>query len=102
MAASALVLQLLMVGQRVLITNIRLFAVQSFLLAGIAMLFLPGQGVLTILLGISLMDFPGKRRLEARIVGQRLVFETVNSLRARFGKPAFVLAPAGTSKEESA
>jgi hydrogenase-4 component E len=36
MAASALVLQFLMVGQRVLMTNIRLFAVQSFLLAGIA------------------------------------------------------------------
>ena len=30
-----------------------------FLLAGFAMLFLPGQGLLTMLIGISLMDFPG-------------------------------------------
>jgi len=67
-----------------------------FLLAGLSMLVLPGQGLLTILIGISLMDFPGKRRLEARIVGQPLVFGAVNSLRARFGKPAFVLAPEGT------
>jgi hypothetical protein len=64
-----------------------------FLLAGVSMLLLPGQGLLTILIGISLLDFPGKRRLEARIIGQRRIFGAVNSLRARFGKPAFVLAP---------
>jgi Putative transmembrane protein (PGPGW) len=63
----------------------------SFLLAGIAMLVLPGQGVLTILIGISLLDFPGKQRLEARIIGQRTVLHAVNSLRARFGKPPLVL-----------
>jgi len=63
-----------------------------FLLAGLSMLILPGQGVLTILIGISLLDFPGKRRLEARIVGQRTVFGVVNSLRAKFGKPPFVIA----------
>src|SRR5919197_5810008 len=32
-----------------------------FVLAGILMLFLPGQGILTLLIGISLIDFPGKR-----------------------------------------
>ena len=32
-----------------------------FLVAGFAMLFLPGQGLLTMLIGISLMDFPRKR-----------------------------------------
>jgi hydrogenase-4 component E len=36
MAAAMLVVQFLMVGQRDLTTNVRLFAVQSFLLAGIA------------------------------------------------------------------
>ena len=35
-----------------------------FLLAGMAMLVLPGQGILTMVIGISLLDFPGKRRLE--------------------------------------
>lgn len=63
-----------------------------FFLAGVSMLVLPGQGVLTILIGISLMDFPGKRRLEAWIIGRPLVLNAVNSLRARFGKPPFVLA----------
>jgi hypothetical protein len=64
----------------------------AFLLAGLAMLVLPGQGVLTLLIGISLLDFPGKRRLEARIIGQPKVFSAVNSLRAKFKKPPFVLA----------
>lgn len=63
------------------------------LLAGIAMLVLPGQGVLTILMGISLMDFPKKRLLEAKLIGQPLVFSGINRLRARFRKPPLTLAP---------
>ena len=64
-----------------------------FLLAGLSMLILPGQGVLTILIGISLLDFPGKQQLEARIIGQRTVLNTVNTLRGKFGRPPLVLAP---------
>jgi len=64
-----------------------------FLLAGIAMLVLPGQGVLTIVMGISLMDFPKKRLLEAKLIGQPLVISNVNRLRARFGKPPLTIAP---------
>jgi len=63
------------------------------LLAGVAMLVLPGQGVLTILIGVSLMDFPRKRDLEARLIGERHVFSGVNKLRARFHKPPFELSP---------
>src|SRR5262245_10977606 len=36
--------------------------------AGIVMLFGPGQGVLTILIGVMLLNFPGKRRLERWLV----------------------------------
>jgi hypothetical protein len=51
----------------------------------------PGQGVLTILLGIMLLDFPGKRTLEARIVSQPRVLRAINALRARFDKPPLLL-----------
>ena len=51
----------------------------------------PGQGVLTILLGIMLLDFPGKRALEARIVSSPRVYGAVNALRARFGRPPLML-----------
>jgi hypothetical protein len=51
----------------------------------------PGQGILTILLGIMLLDFPGKRDLEYRLVSQPRVFNTINKLRHRFGKDSLVL-----------
>ena len=64
-----------------------------FLLAGIAMLFLPGQGLLTMLIGISLMDFPGKRQLEAKLVGQPTLLSVINAMRQKLGKPPLILAP---------
>ena len=64
-----------------------------FLLAGFLMLFLPGQGVLTMLIGISMLDFPGKRKIEAKLIGQPTVLSVINSMRKRRGKPPLVLAP---------
>jgi hypothetical protein len=57
-----------------------------FLLVGIALLFLPGQGILTILIGVSLLDFPGKRYCERKIVGLPAVLKAINALRAKYGK----------------
>ena len=51
----------------------------------------PGQGILTILLGIMLLDFPGKYRLERRIVRARRVNRFVNRLRIRCGRRRFRL-----------
>ena len=63
-----------------------------FLLAGFAMLFLPGQGVLTMLIGVSLMDFPRKRELEAKMVSQPTLLGVINAMRRRFDKPPLTLA----------
>ena len=51
----------------------------------------PGQGILTILLGIMLLDFPGKRTLEYKLVSRPKVLSTINKLRHRFGKARLVL-----------
>lgn len=51
----------------------------------------PGQGILTILLGIMLLDFPGKRDLENKLVSRPQVLKTINKLRQRFGKPNLIL-----------
>jgi hypothetical protein len=64
-----------------------------FLIAGFLMLFLPGQGLLTMLIGISFMDFPRKRRLEARIVGQPALFNAINAMRHKFNKLPLTLSP---------
>jgi len=63
-----------------------------FVLAGFAMLFLPGQGVLTMLIGVSLVDFPGKRRLERKLVGRPAVLKTINMMRAKFDRPPLTVA----------
>jgi len=45
-----------------------------------------GQGFLTILLGLSLTDFPGKRTLELKLIRQPLISRTIASIRERAGK----------------
>jgi hypothetical protein len=51
----------------------------------------PGQGLLTILLGIMLLDFPGRERLEQKLLSKPAIVNTINRLRERFGKPPLVL-----------
>jgi Putative transmembrane protein (PGPGW) len=64
-----------------------------FLFAGFLMLFLPGQGILTMLIGVTMLDFPGKRKLEAKMIGQPAVLSTINNMRQKFGKPPLTIAP---------
>ena len=59
------------------------------LLAGIAMLFLPGQGLITIFLGCLLISFPGKRKLILFLVFRPEVQKSLNWLRNKGGKPPF-------------
>jgi hypothetical protein len=56
------------------------------LLAGVAMLILPGQGLLTLAIGLGLMNFPGKRSLIRRLIGRPRVLRTINQWRARAHK----------------
>ncbi|MHA7814902.1 MAG: PGPGW domain-containing protein [Pseudohaliea sp.] len=59
---------------------------------GVVMLFTPGQGVLTILAGLLLMNFPRKYRLERWLVQRPGVLRSLNWLRARRGKTPFRLS----------
>lgn len=53
------------------------------ILTGIVMLVLPGQGILTILVGVGLTDFPGKFMLERWFAQQPAVFNTMNWIREK-------------------
>jgi hypothetical protein len=74
-------------------------------LAGIAMLVLPGQGIATIVVGLLMMQFPGKRRLERKLVSIPPVLRAVNALRRRNGEADLILPspspmpPIGTHSE---
>lgn len=56
------------------------------LISGIIMLLIPGQGLLTMLIGVLLMDFPGKFRFERWLVQKKVVLNSINWLRKRRGK----------------
>ena len=51
----------------------------------------PGQGLLTVLLGIMLLDFPGRDRLEQKLLSKPSIVNTINKLRKRFEKPPLEL-----------
>ena len=47
----------------------------------------PGQGLVTLLVGVLLVDVPGRRRLERALVSREGLLAALNGLRARFGRP---------------
>jgi hypothetical protein len=57
------------------------------IIAGIGMLVLPGQGLLTLVVGLVLTDFPGKFRVERWLATRRPVWRSLNWLRRRAGRP---------------
>src|SRR2546429_482419 len=62
-------------------------------LAGVAMLVLPGQGLLTILIGFLMIDFPGKYRVEKWMVSRPRCLAALNWLRRRAGRAALRVSP---------
>jgi len=58
-------------------------------LLGLVMLLTPGQGLLTLMVGLLLMNFPGKYQLERWLVGRPGVLGALNWLRSRGGHEPF-------------
>ena len=51
----------------------------------------PGQGFLTILLGLIMLDIPGKRPVESWFIKKPSVLSAINKFRARYKKPPLIL-----------
>ena len=79
--------------KHLLLTGIKNVIGVLFVLAGVAMLVLPGQGLITILIGLMLMNFPGKYALERALISQKPLLAFVNRLRTRAGRPPIELSP---------
>ena len=60
------------------------------ILAGLAMLVLPGQGLVTLLIGLLLTNFPGKRRLICRLLQQPKILAFINRIRTAANRPPVV------------
>jgi hypothetical protein len=59
------------------------------LVAGILMLFLPGQGLITIVIALVLLSFPGKKSLFTLLIRQPQVQHSLDWLRKKTKKPPF-------------
>lgn len=71
------------------------------ILAGLAMLVLPGQGLLTMIVGFLMLDFPGKYRLEKRMVRIGWVGRAIGWLRRRRGVGALLVEGEGEGEEKA-
>lgn len=56
-------------------------------LAGILMLVTPGQGLITLLVGLMIMNYPGKYTLERWLIRRLHILPAMNWLRIRRGRP---------------
>ena len=59
----------------------------SLIIGGLLMLVLPGQGLLTIVTGLLLINYPGKYKLEQRLVAMPSIFKALNWIRVKADKP---------------
>ena len=59
------------------------------IIAGIIMLFIPGQGILTIIAGLFFVNFPYKYQIEKWFISRPIVFESLNKLRKKANKVPF-------------
>ena len=67
------------------------FIVGLFLiLCGLAMLILPGQGLITISIGLSLIPFPGKHQLEQNLLARKSIRVSLNWIRSKAKKEPFI------------
>ena len=60
---------------------------------------LPGQGLLTVVAGLFLLDFPGKRSLLYKLVSRPLLLRSINRLRTKFSRPPLVVGQAPGPRE---
>ncbi len=58
-----------------------------FIVGGAAMVFLPGPGFLVLLLGITMADFPGKKRVQTWLLHRKAIVGPINRLRKHFKQP---------------
>lgn len=70
-----------------------------FVAAGIAMLFLPGPGILTIILGLSIAGGEVAARGVRRLIARPSVLSAINAVRAKRGRPPLVPPSLGSPSD---
>ncbi|MDX2368998.1 MAG: hypothetical protein QNK36_11440 [Colwellia sp.] len=68
----------------------KIFVGVFLLMCGVVMLVLPGQGLITIVIGLSLIPFPGKNKIEKYLLSQKSVRSSLNWIRIKANKEPFI------------
>lgn len=76
---------------RALVISIKNLLGAILLLVGFIMLFIPGQGLLTLFVGLMVMDYPGKFQFEAWLIRRPHVLSAINWLREKYKRPPLQL-----------
>lgn len=76
---------------RALVLSMKNLLGAVLLLAGFIMLFIPGQGLLTLFAGLMVMNYPGKFRLESWLIRRPHVLPSINWLREKYKQPPLEL-----------
>lgn len=71
---------------RVLVLIIKNVLGYILFLLGIIMLFIPGQGLLSMALGLLFMNFPGKKKVEKKLFSNIKIKKIINVIRRKFGR----------------
>ena len=71
-------------GLRVIFYGLKNLLAIVLILLGLIMLVTPGQGLITVLAGLALLDVPGKRPAERWIISRPPLLGAINKLRAKW------------------
>ena len=82
---------------RLLIAGVKNLLGAALVFAGFLMLFLPGQGLVMLLVGLMIMNYPGKFALECWLIQRPHILPALNWLRTKYDHPP-LLAPRGTKE----
>jgi hypothetical protein len=89
-------------ARSLLVTGFRTLLGLSLIALGIAMIVLPGQGVLTILVGLSVLELPVKHRMIRRLLGSPKVRHAIDAMRHKAGKGSLIVPAAPPDRVSSA
>jgi len=78
------------IGVTLIVNMVKIIFGVGLLVCGLVMLVLPGQGLITMLIGLSLIPFPGKDKLEQNLLARKSVRSSLNWIRIKAKKPPFI------------
>jgi archaellum biogenesis protein FlaJ (TadC family) len=87
-------------GVHLLLTTAKNVAGAILVVAGLCLFFLPGQGIITLVAGLIIMNYPGKFQLERWLVSRPKVLPALNWLRRRYGRD-LLQEPDGEPEQQS-